>query len=47
MKELAQNEVGDKYALVYFDDGKFRLRTFGRDKIRTPEEIADNEMDIN
>ena len=31
MKELAQNEVGDKYALVYFDDGKFRLRTFGRD----------------
>lgn len=47
MKEVAQNEVGDKYALVYFDDGKFLLRTFTRDRIRSPEEIAADEVDIN
>jgi hypothetical protein len=47
MKEVAQNEVGDKYALVYFDDGKFKLRTFGRDRIRSPEEIGAEEVDIN
>ena len=28
MKEVAQNEIGNKYALVYFDDGNFKLRTF-------------------
>ena len=47
MKEVAQNEVGDRYALVYFDDGKFLLRTFKRDRIRTPYEINTNEVDIN
>ena len=38
MKEVAQNEHGNKYAMVYFDDGKFYLRTFGIEE-RTEEEI--------
>lgn len=28
-EEIAQNDDGTKYAIVYNDDGKFRLRTFG------------------
>ena len=28
LKEVAQNEKGDKYAIVYFDDGVFKLRNF-------------------
>ena len=46
MKEISQNAVGDKYAMVYFDDGKYLLRTFGR-KERTPEEIKKNEVCFN
>jgi len=38
MKEIAQNAKGTNYAMVYFDDGKFLLRTFGREE-RTEEEI--------
>ena len=30
VKEVQQNDKGDKYALAYFDDGKFKLRTFDR-----------------
>jgi len=46
MKEISQNAVGDKYAMVYFDDGKFLLRTFGRVD-RTDDEIAKNEVCFN
>ena len=46
VKEIAQNERGDKYALVYFDDGKFRLRTFDR-STRTKEQIDSNDVNIN
>ena len=28
LKEIEQNEAGNKYAAAYIDDGKFRLRTF-------------------
>ena len=31
VKEVEQNEESDKFAYVYFDDGKFRLRYFARD----------------
>ena len=30
MKEISQNAEGIKYAMVYFDDGRFLLRTFAR-----------------
>jgi len=30
MKEVAQNATGDIYAMTYFDNGNFRLRTFTR-----------------
>jgi hypothetical protein len=46
MKEIAQNAVGNKYAMVYFDDGKYYLRTFARET-RTDEEIAKNEVCFN
>jgi len=36
VEEVAQNEDGTRYAVVYNDDGKFRLRTFGK-KMRTPK----------
>ena len=49
MKDIAQNEDGNKFALVYFDDGEFKLRTFerkGRD--RTSEEIkADTKKEVS
>ena len=38
MKEAEQNSKGDKYAFVYFNDGKWKLRNFGKVK-RTDEEI--------
>jgi len=31
MKTVAQNYHGDKYALTYIDDGKFRIRTFEKE----------------
>ena len=46
MKEVSQNAVGDKYAQCYFDDGRFKLRTFDRTE-RTEEEIAKNEVCFN
>ena len=30
LKEVEQNETSTKFAYVYFDDGKFRLRYFDR-----------------
>ena len=29
-KEVEQNSMGNKYAIVYIDDGKFRLRVFNK-----------------
>jgi hypothetical protein len=46
MKEIAQNAEGTKYAMVYFDDGKFLMRTFSRTE-RTEEEIKKNEVCFN
>lgn len=46
MKEIAQNSKGDIYAMVYFDNGNFRLRTFSR-KQRSEEFIKRMEVDIN
>ena len=46
MKEISQNPEGTKYAMVYFDDGKFMLRTFGRQE-RSDEEIKKNEVCFN
>ena len=31
MKDVEQNGKGDYYHVVYMDDGKFRLRHFGKD----------------
>lgn len=30
-KEVQQNAAGQKYALMFVDDGKFRLRVFGKE----------------
>ena len=38
VKEVAQNEKGTKFAIVYYDDGIFKLRQFMKEK-RTQEEI--------
>ena len=46
LKEVEQNSTGNHFAIVYLDDGKFRLRTFG-EKQRLQEEIQQNELDIN
>ena len=46
MKEVEQNSFGNGFAVVYSDDGKFRLRTFSTTE-RSDEEIQDNELKIN
>ena len=46
MKEVAQNARGDIYAMVYFNNGNFRLRTFTREE-RSEEFIRQMEVDIN
>jgi enterochelin esterase-like enzyme len=46
MKEVEQNSAGNKYALAYFNDGKFMLRNFGK-TTSTEEQIKENELDIN
>jgi hypothetical protein len=46
VKEVEQNAAGNFYAVVYMDDGKFRLRTFGK-TTRTQEEIDANEVEFN
>lgn len=45
-KEVEQNATGKRYAIVYIDDGKFRLRVFDKSQ-RTEEEIKRTEVDIN
>lgn len=46
LKEVEQNNAGDYFAIAYFDDGNFKVRTFG-DKLRTDDEIASEELDVN
>lgn len=43
---MEQTDDGNQFACVYMNDGVFFLRTFGKGK-RTPEEIAENEVNIN
>lgn len=44
--EVQQNSEGSLFALTYFNDGNFRIRTFGKEN-RTDEEIKANEFDVN
>jgi hypothetical protein len=46
IKDIEQNDAGNKYACVYLNDGKFKLRTFEKSQ-RTEDEITNNELDIN
>ena len=46
LKEVEQNASGTAYAVVYNDDGKWRLRTFKK-ITRTEEEIEADEFKIN
>ena len=45
-KEVEQNYAGNKYALVYVNDGNFKLRVFGKER-RQEAEIKNEEFDIN
>lgn len=46
LKEVEQNEAGTQFAIVYMDDGVFKIRTFCS-KQRTEEEIIQNEVNLN
>lgn len=46
VKEVEQNFDGSFFACVYFDDGLFRLRTFGKER-RSEDEIEENEVKIS
>lgn len=46
VKEVEQNAAGKEYACVYFDDGIFKMRTFGK-TTRSEEEIKKNEVNFN
>ena len=43
---MEQNAKGVEYAVCYFDDGIFKMRTFGK-TTRTEEEIKKNEVNFN
>ena len=45
-KDVVQNSGGDQFAIVYLDDGVFKLRTFGTVS-RSLEEIQKEELNIN
>ena len=45
-KEVEQNSTGKKYAIVYIDDGKFRLRIFTKEA-RPQEQCEQEDFDIN
>ena len=45
-KEIEQNSEGTRYAIAYYDNGNFKIRTFERQQ-RTEEEIAANEFDVS
>jgi hypothetical protein len=46
LKEIEQNYAGNKYAMIFIDDGKFRMRVFGKTE-RTLEEALQQELNIN
>ena len=46
LKEVEQNADGTKFALVFIDDGVFKMRTFGK-VTRDTWEIEDNEVNFN
>ena len=46
MKDVEQNSAGNKYAIAYIDDGKFKLRVFDKEP-RTEEEAVSKELDVN
>lgn len=46
VKEVEQNSSGTQFACVYFDDGLFKLRVFGK-TTRTAEDIKRTELNIN
>ena len=46
VKEVEQNSTGTMFAVVYFDDGYFRMRTFGKEQ-RDRSVIAEEEVDFN
>lgn len=45
-KEVEQNGNGSEFAALYNDDGKWIMRTFGKET-RTQEDIIENEININ
>ena len=52
LKEIEQNDKGDKYIIAFNDDGYFKVRTFGKDcdpetKFRDQWEIENSEIDVN
>jgi hypothetical protein len=46
IKDIEQNSRGDFYAITYFNDGKFKMRYFGKEQ-RSEENICKCEVDIN
>lgn len=46
LKEVEQNSTGKKYAIVYNNDGLFKMRTFEK-VTRTKEEIEADEVCFN
>lgn len=52
MKDVVQNNDASKFAVTYFDDGLFKIRTFEKPKdacmLHTEEEFdSDDEVDQN
>ena len=46
IKDVEQNSAGNKFALVYLNDGQFKFRDFNREW-RSEDEIKNNEVDVN
>ena len=46
IKEVAQNSSGTMFAACYMDNGKFRMRIFGKEQ-RTKKEISSSEIKFN
>jgi hypothetical protein len=46
MKDVETNGSSTEFAVVFNDDGVFKLRTFGRDT-RTPDQIRASEVNLN
>jgi hypothetical protein len=40
MKDIQQNSDSSKFAVCFYDDGKFRLRVFGKEKVM---EMSENK----